>query len=80
MLAPSLACGEVLELTKCNESVAELAIENWNIPIPPKDAEDSSLVGTVMDWWETCLSSKPEWTVALKALAHRLRIEPIQSV
>lgn len=80
MLAPSLACGEVLELTKCNESVAELAIENWNIPIPTKYAEDSGLVGTVMDWWETCLSSKPEWSVALKALAHRLRIEPIQSV
>jgi hypothetical protein len=77
MLAPSLACGEVLELTKCNESIAELAIENWNIPVPSKHPIDSQLVRCIMDWWETCLHSKPEWPVALKALAHRLGIEPI---
>ncbi|MFM8570607.1 MAG: hypothetical protein ACKOAU_03320 [Pirellula sp.] len=77
MLAPSLAAAEVLELSKCNESLAELAIENWNIAVPANRDIASDLIPMLMAWWETCLSNKPEWSVALKALAHRLGLHPI---
>jgi hypothetical protein len=74
MLVPCLAAGETLELTKCNESIAELSIENWHIPIPKHLDPSAELVPMLMDWWETCLKTKADWTVALKALAHRIGI------
>jgi hypothetical protein len=77
MLVPSLAAAEVLELTKCNESIAELAVENWHIAIPTNRDVSTDLVPMLMDWWELCLKSKPEWSVALKALAHRLGLYPV---
>jgi hypothetical protein len=64
-------------LSKCNESLAELAIENWNIAVPANRDIASDLIPMLMNWWETCLSNKPEWSVALKALAHRLGLHPI---
>lgn len=77
MLVPSLAAGEVLELTKCNESIAELAIENWHIAIPANQEISTELIPLLMDWWEICLKTRPDWSVALKALAHRLGLQSI---
>lgn len=77
MLAPSLAAAEVLELTRCNESIAELAIENWHIAVPPNRDVSKELIPLLMDWWETCLKTKPDWSVSIKALAHRLGLQPI---
>jgi len=77
MLAPSLAAAEVLELTRCNESIAELAIENWHIAVPPNRDVSKELIPFLMDWWETCLKTKPDWSVSIKALAHRLGLQPI---
>ena len=77
MLIPSLAAAEVLELTQCNEAIAELAIENWNIAIPANQDVSTELIPPLMDWWETCLKTKPDWSVAIKALAQRLGIQPV---
>jgi len=77
MLIPSLAAAEVLELTQCNEAIAELAIENWNIAIPANQDVLTELIPPLMDWWETCLKTKPDWSVAIKALAQRLGIQPV---
>jgi hypothetical protein len=77
MLIPSLAAAEVLELTQCNEAIAELAIENWNIAIPANQDVLTELIPLLMDWWETCLKTKPDWSVAIKALAQRLGIQPV---
>jgi len=77
MLIPSLAAAEVLELTQCNEAIAELAIENWNIAIPANQDVLTELIPLLMNWWETCLKTKPDWSVAIKALAQRLGIQPV---
>ena len=72
MLVPSLAAAEVLELSKCNEANAELSIEQWNIAVPSHRDVASDLVPMLMDWWETCLKNKSEWSVALKTLAPKI--------
>jgi len=77
MLVPCLASGEVLELTKCDEATAELAIEHWHIAIPANQHSSSDLVPMLMDWWETCLKTKLEWSVALKTLSQRLGIQSV---
>jgi hypothetical protein len=76
MLVPCLASAEVLELTKCTEANAELSIEQWNIAVPSHRDVASDLVPMLMEWWETCLKTKPDWDVALKALALRIGLHP----
>jgi len=72
MLPPILAAAEVIELSKCNESVAELAIEHWHIPVPKDRDVHTDIVPTMMDWWETYLQTRPGWQTALQAFAKML--------
>jgi hypothetical protein len=72
MLVPSLAAGETLELTKCNEATAELAIENWHIPVPANQDVSSELVPMLMEWWESNLMFKTDWPASLKSLSQQL--------
>ncbi len=74
MLPPILAAAEVMELSKCDESVAELAIEQWHIPIPRDKDIHTEIVPVMMDWWETYLQTRPGWQTALQAFAKMLGI------
>ena len=74
MLPPILAAAEVMELSKCDESVAELAIEQWHIPVPKGRDANAELVPIMMDWWETYLQTRPGWQTALQAFAKMLAI------
>ena len=75
MLPPVLAAAEVMELSKCDESVAELAIEQWHIPVPQDKELHTEIVPIMMDWWETYLQTRPGWQTALQALAKMLGIK-----
>jgi len=74
MLPPILAAAEVMELSKCDESVAELAIEQWHIPVPKGRGVHTEIVPVLMDWWETYLQTRPGWHTAMQALAKMLAI------
>lgn len=74
MLPPILAAAEVMELSKCDESVAELAIEHWHIPVPKDKDVHTEIVPIMMDWWETYLQTRPGWQTALQAFAKMLAI------
>jgi hypothetical protein len=74
MLPPVMAAAEVLELSKCNEAIAELAIEHWQIAVPHSMDVASELIPCLMDWWETYLQTRPTWELALKALSKRLKL------
>ena len=75
MLPPILAAAEVMELSKCHESVAELAIENWLIPVPKDQDVHTTVVPLMMDWWETYLQTRPAWNTAMQAFAKMLGIQ-----
>ena len=74
MLPAILAAAEVMELSKCDESVAELAIEHWHIPVPKDKDAHTEIVPIMMDWWETYLQTRPGWQTALQAFAKMLAI------
>jgi hypothetical protein len=74
MLPPALAAAEVLELAKCDEATASLAIEQWQIAVPGSVDLESELAPSLMDWWETYLQTRPEWSTALRALAKMLGV------
>jgi hypothetical protein len=63
-LVVTLAAAEVMELSRCEESTIQLAIEQWPVAIPA--LEDINVV--LMPWWETYLQTRPTWSIALKAL------------
>ena len=75
MLPPVLAAAEVLELSKCDESVAALAIEHWHIPVPQGQDIHTEIVPAMMDWWETYLQTRPKWHTAMQAFAKMLGIQ-----
>jgi hypothetical protein len=75
MLAPTLAAAEVVELSKCDESIAELAIEHWHIPVPRDKDIQGTVVPLIMDWWETYLQTRPNWTTAMQAFAKMLGVQ-----
>lgn len=75
MLPPILAAAEVMELSKCDESVAELAIEQWHIPVPRDKGIHTEIVPVMMDWWETYLQTRPDWQTAMQAFAKMLGIQ-----
>lgn len=72
MLPPILAAAEVMELSKCDELMAELAIEQWHIPVPRDRDVHSEIVPVMMDWWETYLQTRPAWHTAMQAFAKML--------
>jgi hypothetical protein len=73
LLPPVLAVGEVVELTRCDESTLQLAIDQFS-PARPEAPDLSSIL---LHWWETFLQTKPEWPIGLRALERALdsRIE-----
>ena len=75
MLPPILAAAEVMELSKCDDSVAELAIEQWHIPVPRDKGIHTEIVPVMMDWWETYLQTRPGWQTAMHAFAKMLGIK-----
>ena len=74
ILPPILAAAEVMELSKCDESVAELAIEQWRIPVPKDKDIHAEIVPVLMDWWETYLQTRPAWHTAMQALSKMLSL------
>ncbi len=72
MLPPILAAAEVMELSKCDELTAELAVEQWHIPVPRDKDIHTELVPVMMDWWETYLQTRPNWHTAMQAFAKML--------
>jgi hypothetical protein len=72
MLVPSLAAAQVLELARCDEPTAAMAIEHWHIAVPKQMDLHTQLIPSLMEWWEQYLHLKSNWDVALQALAHRL--------
>jgi hypothetical protein len=74
MLPAVLASAQVIELSACTEDNLALAIEHWHIPFPSQLDLHKELVPTVIDWWETYLTTKPDWPVAMHALAKMLSI------
>jgi len=72
MLVPSLATAQVLELARCDEPTAAMAIEHWHIAVPKQMDLHTQLIPSLMEWWEQYLHLKSSWDVALQALAHRL--------
>ncbi|MEI7458732.1 MAG: hypothetical protein WCK15_04950 [Pirellula sp.] len=75
MLPAILAAAEVMELSKCDESMAELAIEHWHIPVPRDKEIHTEVVPLMMDWWETYLQTRPDWNMAMQAFAKMLGIQ-----
>ncbi len=73
MLPPVLAAAQVVELSRCTNEIAALAIEHWHIPIPTETSVLDELVPTLMDWWETYLVSRPPWHIGIQALAKMIR-------
>ncbi len=71
MLPAALAAAEVMELSRCDEAVAALAIEHWHIAIPQRE-EASGIASLLMDWWETYLQTRPLWSTAMQALSKML--------
>jgi hypothetical protein len=74
MLAPILAAAEVVELSRCDDSIAELAIEHWHIPVPRDKDVRGAVVPLLMDWWETYLQTRPAWSTAMQAFSKMLGI------
>jgi hypothetical protein len=72
MLPPVLAAAQVVELSACTEENVALAIENWHIPVPQGWDLHERLVPTLLDWWETYLTTRPEWHIAMQALGKML--------
>ena len=72
MLPPLLAAAQVVELSACTEENVALAIENWHIPAPAGWDVHERLVPTLLDWWETYLTTRPEWHIAMQALGKML--------
>jgi len=64
MLAVSLAAAEKAELSRCDLTTIKTALNAWQIEV--RKANETA--GVVLQWWETYLSSRPAWTVALRAL------------
>ncbi len=69
MLPPCLAAAEVLEIGRCDEATAALAIEQWQIALPIQTDLHSQLAPNLMDWWETYLQTRPSWATAMLALS-----------
>ena len=75
MLPATLAAAEVMELSKCDESVAALAIEHWHIATPKDKDVHEDIVPALLDWWETFLQTRPATNTALQALSKMLGLE-----
>lgn len=68
-LMVALASSEVLELSRCDAAVIQLAIEHWQIAIP----ERFNIQTILIPWWETYLQTRPKWKIALLALNKMLK-------
>lgn len=75
MLPAVLAAAEVMELSKCDEAMMELAIDNWHIPIPSEIEPSQNIASVLIDWWETYLQTRPAWPTAMLALAKMLGLQ-----
>ena len=63
-LVATLAAAETMEISRCDEATIQLAIENWQLPIPELD----DITRVLIPWWETYLQTRPPWSIALRAL------------
>lgn len=64
LLPPTLAAGEVVELTRYDRETLAAACAAWRIPAPP----GCDLPQALETWWATYLKGRPPWNVALAAL------------
>lgn len=64
MLAPALAAGEAVELSRCDEAAIEAALDAWRLRRDlPADAG-----GRLWQWWNAWLDRSTDWAVAVAAL------------
>ncbi len=68
MIPPALAAAREVELARLDAAMLDTALSAWTSAVVDPDK--------LFDWWETCQSSQPPWTVALGALARMLDVEP----
>jgi len=75
MMMSTLAAGEVMELSRCDEATAAKALQLWRIDVPESshDADYESIAKTAITWWETYLQTRPEIGVSLIALNKMLQ-------
>jgi hypothetical protein len=64
MLAPALAAGEAVELTRCDEAMLEIALDAWRL----RDGLPADAGRQLWSWWETWLESRENWPIAVAAL------------
>lgn len=78
MLPAALQAAETVELAPFSPAAVEHAIVAWQLTglVPPQESatvvKPSVLAATLWDWWETYQSSRPAWSVALRALDQML--------
>jgi hypothetical protein len=65
MLAPALAAGEAVELTRCDEATLDAAIDAWRL----RDEVPADAASRVWAWWNAWLDRSEKWPVAVAALA-----------
>ena len=68
MLAPALAAGEAVELTRCDEAMLDAAIDAWRL----RDEVPADAASRVWAWWNAWLDRSTKWPVAVAALAELL--------
>jgi hypothetical protein len=64
MLAPALAAGEAVELTRCDEAMLETALDAWRL----RDGLPADAGEQLWSWWQTWLDGRANWPVAVAAL------------
>ncbi|HYO26201.1 MAG TPA: hypothetical protein VEQ85_14770 [Lacipirellulaceae bacterium] len=72
MLAPALAAGEIVELTRCDEAEIAHALDAWRVRGDlPADA-----AARIWAWWNAWLDHPTSWPVAVAALDGLLAATP----
>src|SRR5690606_28445428 len=63
MLIPTLAAASHVDLVHFGDDLLATAIEQWNVTSPISD-----LAGTLTNWWNAYVQTRPPWDAALLEL------------
>jgi hypothetical protein len=67
-LPPILQGAEVVELSSLSAGTLAAALSGWRIEV----ADPDQVAATLLNWWDTYQTSRPNWDVALAALDQML--------
>jgi hypothetical protein len=65
MIPPVLLAAEYVELCEYDTATIQLALDHWNM----NSCTTDNTAQILMDWWATYADSRPDWHIALEALA-----------